>query len=86
MFGRENLSSTPAKFFETQRTMLAVEKWGAKDNKRKQRSEIFRPPFFDRLFSGNERRRKEPFIDMVPMGDALARTMASLSEACLVDC
>ena len=32
------------------RTMLAVEKWGAKDNKRKQRSEIFRPPFFDRLF------------------------------------
>jgi hypothetical protein len=32
------------------RTMLAVEKCGSKDDQRKQGSDIFRPPFFDRLF------------------------------------
>ena len=32
------------------KTMLAVEKCGSKDAQRKQGSEIFRPPFFDRLF------------------------------------
>ena len=46
----ENLSSTPVRFFETQRTMLAVERCGAKDSQRKQGSKIFRPPFFDKLF------------------------------------
>ena len=46
----ENQSSTPVRFFETQGTMLAVEKCVSKDSQRKQDSKIFRPPFFDRLF------------------------------------
>ncbi len=46
------------------KTMLAVEKWGAKNNSRKQGSKIFRPTSFDRLSSwfflkrrGAEKRR-----------------------------